>query len=103
PSPTPSKAAMIASVDACSLVSADEASSLVKTTVTSQSATPGLCLYGKSDGTASVVILAQAYPDAATADAVSPEQLAASLNGAYGVSTANPLTGAGYKAVEYTL
>lgn len=103
PSPTPSKAATIASVDACSLVSADEASSVAKTTVTSQVATPGLCVYGAANGTASVLIVAQAYPNASAAQAVSPEQLAASMNGAYGVANAKPLTGVGDKAVEYTL
>lgn len=102
PSPSPSKATTIAAVDACSLVSADEASSVAKTTVTSQVVNSGICIYGKSDGTASVLILAQAYPDATAAAAVSPEQLAASMNGAYGISNAKPLSGVGDKAVEYT-
>ncbi len=76
---------------------------MAKTTVTSHVATPALCAYGSSDGSASVLILAEAYPDATAAQAVSPEQLAASMNAAFGVSNAKPLTGVGDKAVEYTL
>jgi stage V sporulation protein SpoVS len=49
------------------------------------------------------VIFAQVYPDSTTATAVSPEQIAAALNGAYGVSNAKPVSGIGDKAVEYTL
>ena len=107
PSPTPSKAATIASVDACSLVTADEASALMKTTVTSLSGATGsgVCIYGSTGGTASatMLIFTQAYPDATAANAVSPEQIAAQLNGAYAIANAKPLSGVGDKAVEYNL
>src|SRR6266849_6847688 len=102
PTPTPS-AAHIASVDACSLVSVDEASTLTKTTVTALSSAGGLCIYGSSDGKASILIFANAYPDATAANQVSPEQVAAQLNGSYAVANAKPLSGVGYKAVEYSL
>jgi hypothetical protein len=63
---------------------------------------PGACFYGSSDGTASVLVFAQAYPDAASASAVSPEQMVATMNGA-GVANAKAVTGIGDKAIEYTL
>jgi hypothetical protein len=50
-----------------------------------------------------VFVIAQAYPDATSADAVSPEQLAAGLNGAYGIANAKAVSGIGDKAVEYTV
>jgi hypothetical protein len=50
-----------------------------------------------------VVIFAQVYPDSTTAASVSPEQIAAALNGAYGVANAKPVSGIGDKAIEYTL
>jgi hypothetical protein len=63
---------------------------------------PGACIYGRPDGRASVFVYAQVYPDSSTALAVSPEQLAATLGGAYGVANAKTVTGIGDKAVEYT-
>jgi hypothetical protein len=63
-----------------------------------------LCIYsGQSDTTsASVFVYAQEYPDTTTADAISPDQMAALLNGQVGIANAKTLTGIGDKAVEYT-
>ena len=47
-------------------------------------------------------MFAQVYPDASTADAVSPDQIAAALSGQYGVSNAKAVNGIGDKAFEYT-
>jgi hypothetical protein len=106
-SPSPSPAAKITSVDACSLVMASEASTATGATLTSSAAggasIPGACIYSSSDSTASVVIFAQVYPDSTTAASVSPEQISAALNGAYGVANAKPVSGIGDKAIEYTL
>jgi hypothetical protein len=106
-SPTPTKAAQIASVDACKLVTAAEASAAVNTTVTNLAAAsgasiPGACIYGSQDSQASVFVFAQAYPDTTTADNISPDQMAAILNGQYGVSNARAVNGIGDKAFEYT-
>jgi hypothetical protein len=106
-SPTPTKAAQIANVDACMLVTAAEASAAVNTTVTNLAAAsgasiPGACIYGSQDSQASVFIFAQTYPDASTADSISPDQMASILNGQYGVSNARAVNGIGDKAFEYT-
>jgi hypothetical protein len=105
PTPTPSPA-KIASVDACSLVMVNEASTLAGTTVTNMAGSsgvsiPGACFYGSSDGKASVLVVAQVFPDSTAAVAVSPEQIAASMNGAYGIANAKAVIGIGDKAVEY--
>lgn len=63
---------------------------------------PGACYYASSDGAASVLVFAQVYPDASSAGAVSPEQLAAAMNAGYGVSNAKAVGGIGDKAVEYS-
>jgi hypothetical protein len=106
PSPTPSPS-KIASVDACSLVKVDEASAVAGATVTNMGASgavsiPGACFYATADGKTSVVVFAQVFPDASAAASVSPETIAASLNGAYGVANAKPVSGIGDKAVEYS-
>ena len=105
PSPTPT-AALISKVDACALVTASEASSAAGATVVSfggTGATPtGACIYASSDGTASVIVFAQAYPDTTTAQAVSPEQIAAAINNGAGVTNAKAVSGIGDKAVEYS-
>jgi hypothetical protein len=106
-SPTPTKAAQIANIDACKLVTAAEASAAVNTTVTNLAAAsgasiPGACIYGSQDGVASVFVFAQAYPDSTTANNISPDQMAAILNGQYGVSNARAVNGIGDKAFEYT-
>jgi hypothetical protein len=104
PTPTP-KAKTISNVDACMLVTAADASTATGVTVTNLGAGApgtGACIYGSSDGSASVFVIAEAYADAASANAVSPEQLAAALNGAYGIANAKSVSGIGDKAVEYT-
>jgi hypothetical protein len=107
PSPTPTpKATTISNVDACTLVTAADASNAAGVTVSNLASggqIPGACIYTSSDGTTNVIVIAQAYPDATSADAVSPEQLAAALNGAYGIANAKPVSGIGDKAVEYTV
>jgi len=104
PSPSPSKAPQIASVDACSLVSASEASAAIGTTVSSFAglAIPGACIYVSSDGQSAVFVYAQVYPDTSTADQITPDQLAAIMQGQYGISNAKVVEGIGDKAVEYT-
>jgi hypothetical protein len=49
-----------------------------------------------------VLVFAQAYPDSTTAEAVSPEQIAAAINNGAGVANAKAVTGIGDKAVEYS-
>ncbi|TME19845.1 MAG: DUF3558 domain-containing protein [Chloroflexi bacterium] len=105
--PSPTKGAHVNSVDACSLVTAAEASAAAGSTVTNLSAgagaqTPGICVYGSSDGSTSVFVLAQVYPDTTTADSISPEQMAAVMNGQMGVTNAKSVQGIGDKAFEYT-
>jgi len=64
----------------------------------------GVCIYsGQTDSTsASVFVYAQAYPDATTADSVSPNQMAAAFQGQFGITNAKAVTGIGDKAFEYT-
>jgi hypothetical protein len=105
--PSPTKSAHVNSVDACTLVTASEASTAAGSTVTNLSAsaggqTPGICIYGNSDSSASVFVFAQVYPDETTADSISPEQIAAVLNGQMGVTNAKVVHGIGDKAFEYT-
>jgi hypothetical protein len=84
-------------------VTADEASSALGTTVTSQAGVtiPGACFYGSSDGSTSVFVFAQSYPDSTTADQVSPDQMALAFKGLYGVANAKSVSGIGTKAFEY--
>ena len=104
-SPTPK---LITSVDACTLVTATEASAAAGTTVANLGGAsgvqvPGACFYGSSDGRTTVLVFAQAYPDAASAAAVSPEQIAAAINvSGAGVAYAKPVSGIGDKAIEYS-
>jgi hypothetical protein len=49
-----------------------------------------------------VFIYAVVEPDASTADAMTPDQLAAIMQGQYGISKAKVVDGIGDKAVEYT-
>jgi hypothetical protein len=100
PSPSPT---LISKVDACSLVTAADASTAAGASVASLSnGVPGACFYASSDGTASVIVFAQAYPDTTTADAVLPEQIAASFNNGSTVTNAKPVSGIGDKAVEFS-
>lgn len=110
PSPTPTKEAQVTTVDACKLVTDAEASAAVGSTVTNLAASggasiPGACIYTGQDSAGnqlSVFVFAQTYPDTTTADSISPDQVAAMLNGQYGVSNAKAVTGIGDKAFEYT-
>ncbi len=106
-SPSPTKTTQVSSVDACSLVTASEASAATGATLTNLSSSggaqiPGACFYGSSGSQSAVIVFAQVYPDASTADAVSPDQIAAALSGQYGVSNAKAVKGIGDKAFEYT-
>jgi len=106
-SPSPSKEATISSVDACKLVTATDATSAVGMAMTNMAASsgvsiPGACIYASADGSTSVFVLAQTYPDVNTAQSVSPDQIAAAMNGQYGVTNAKSVAGIGDKAVEYT-
>ncbi len=106
PSPSPSKAANLTVTDACSLVSATDASTAVGTTVTNLAggaSVPGACFYASSDGSSGVLIFAQAYPDATTADNVQPNQMAAAFQAQYGITNARSVAGIGDKAFEYTV
>ena len=100
---------MITSVDACTLVTATDASTAAGTAVTNMGASsgvqvPGACFYASADGKSTVIVYAQTYPDATTAQSVSPEQIAAGINlGGAGVASAKPVTGIGDKAVEYSV
>jgi len=107
PSPSPSKTTLITgTIDACTLVSASDASTATAITMTSLGAgsASGVCIYsGQTDSTsASVFVYAQAYPDATTADSVSPNQMAAAFQGQFGITNAKAVTGIGDKAFEYT-
>ncbi len=64
---------------------------------------PGACIYATSDGKTFVLVVAQAYPDATAANAVSPEQMAAALRAYGSIANAKVLTGIGDKAIEYNL
>jgi hypothetical protein len=106
-SPSASKAPLITgTLDACKLVSATDASTATGITMTSLGAgsASGVCIYsGQTDSTsASVFVYAQAYPDASTADAISPDQVAAAFQGQFGITNAKSVTGIGDKAFEYT-
>ena len=107
-SPTPSHAGLITSaIDACKLVSATDASSATGVTMQAFGQTGGapVCIYAgqKADGTSvSVFVYAQTYSDTKTADAVSPDQVAAAFKGQFGVSDAKSVSGIGDKAFEYT-
>lgn len=102
-SPSPS---LIASVDACSLVTASEASSAAGTTLTNMVGVtvPGACFYGQQGGSAGVFVYAQAYPDSAAANAVTAQQMSAALGmqvGA-GATSGKQVSGIGDKAYEFT-
>jgi hypothetical protein len=98
-------------------MSADDASAAAGSPVTNLGAgsgaqVPGACIYGPPvsstpgasppTNTATVFIFAQVYPDASTADAVQPDQIAAALGGQFGVTNAHAVSGIGDKAFEYT-
>lgn len=99
---------MIASVDACSLVSASEASAAAGTTLTNMAGSgvtvPGACFYGAQGSSSGVYIFAQVYPDAQTADAVTAQQLSASLGAQIGLGATGgkQVSGIGDRAYEFT-
>jgi len=110
PSPSPSPSPQLfASVDVCSLVTVTEASAAAGLTLADLAASgltiPGACIYGDTAGTTStfVFVFAKVFPDATTADAVDPNQVAAVLAGQLSISGSNAhvVTGIGDKAVEY--
>ena len=104
PSPTPTpKAKVFDKVDACSLVTAADASIAIGATMANMGGAGGACFYGTSDGKSTVLVFAQAYADVNSASAVNPEQSVAALNSAYGIANAKVVTGIGDKAVEYNL
>jgi hypothetical protein len=110
PTPSPSKAATIASVDACKLVTESDASAIVGGAAVTNlgtsggAAIPGACVYGSSDSNkpATVFVFGQAFADATAAGSSSPEQIAAAMNAGLSVSNAKPVSGIGDKAIEYT-
>jgi hypothetical protein len=69
---------------------------------TSGASIPGACFYSTADGSTSVLVFGEVYPDASTAAAVSPETMAAMMNGSVGIANAKVVNGIGDKAVEYT-
>ena len=111
PSPSPSPV-RIATVDACALASANDASTAAGATLTqiptgAAGAQASICVFGNTAGNSqtAVLIIASVYPDERTADAVDVQQLAAAFGGQFGitgVSNAKVVTGIGDKAVEYT-
>ena len=107
PTPTPTASALhVPSVDACKLVTTDEASGAIGSTLTNLGSAggvqiPGACIYGASGSTSTVFVYAQVYADTSTADAVQPDQIAAAVAAQYAVSNAHPVDGIGDKAIEY--
>jgi hypothetical protein len=106
PSPSPSPK-LITSVDACTLVTASDASTATGATLTNPSAgggaVPGACFYASSDGKTFVIVYAQSLPDATAAQGFSPDAIAAALTSGSGLTNPKILTGIGDKAVEYTI
>lgn len=110
PSPSPTRAARVTAVDSCTLVTVADASTAAGGANLTSLPTGGgagqqsICIYGPADSTtnAAVFILAQVYADTSTADAVQPDQLAAAMNGQFGVTNAKSVSGIGDKAFEYT-
>lgn len=101
--------AKFSTVDACSLVQASDASTAVGTQMAAMPGGGGagqqsLCIYGPQDtssgNSAGIFVMAVVYPDQATADAVSPEQVAAMFR-VSGVTDAKVVSNIGDKAVEY--
>jgi hypothetical protein len=109
PTPTPTATASttqhVTSADACTLVTADEASAAVGEAVTSLAGVqiPNACIYGSSGSSSTVLVFAQVYPDATAANAVQPDQLAAIFASQLAFANAHAVNGVGDKAFEYTL
>lgn len=106
PTPTHSATANLSVGDVCKLVTADEASAALGTTVASAAGSfqvPGACFYTNSDGSAGVIIYATAEADATAAENVDPAQIEAAFASAYGIKNAHQVNGIGDKAFEYTV
>ncbi len=109
-SPSPVTAhTRISRVDPCTLVTASEASkaagrALVNNVTLGASPVAGGCFYGARGSSSGVYVYMQVYPDAATADAVTVEQLEAVMSGPLGTATADAtqVAGIGDKAFEFT-
>lgn len=118
-SSTPTKAGQYVTVDACTLISAQDASDATGTPLTQLPGGAGasqvsICLFGSqpnaqnpqpSPSQAGVLIIAEVYADTNAAEAVQSDQVAAALGaqfGVTGVGTAKVVTGIGDKAVEYS-
>jgi hypothetical protein len=108
---TSSNQTHIAAVDACSLVTAGEASSAAGATLTNLTASlpqsvPGICVFGEqaSSGSATVIVYAQVYPDSATADQVTAAEFSAAMQGQIGsgATSAKEVKGIGDRAFEFT-
>ena len=102
PSPSPSKVPGYTALDACKLVTQDDASTALGPPVQNMGSA-GACIYGKSDGSATLFVIGTVFADATAAQAANPDQIAASLNGAYAIANAHAVTGIGDKAVEYSV
>jgi hypothetical protein len=103
PSPSPIK---YSSADACTLVSLTDAIAVTGNPAVANQAgaqVPGLCVYAASDGSGtSVIVFAQLYPDATSANAISADQIAASINSSStGLANAKAVNGIGDTAFEY--
>ena len=110
PSPSPSPTPVhIASVDACTLVTASEASAAAGATLVNLAsvggiAIPGACFYGAQNSSSGVFVYAQVYPDSTTANAVTADQFSAALGARIGVgaTSGKQVSGIGDKAFEFT-
>lgn len=92
----------ISSIDACGLATADALTKVLGAGYQSSGAS-GMCTYTAANGNTSLLLFGEVLPDKTAADAVQPQQLAASFNPAYGITNAKTLSNIGDKAVEYTI
>ena len=107
PSPVPTQA-RIATADPCALVTASEASkaagrTLVNSVSLGAAPVAGGCFYSAKGASAGVYVYTQVYPNAATADAVTVDQLESVMAGRIGAATGDPtqVDGIGDKAYEF--
>jgi hypothetical protein len=100
PSSSASSGPHIASLDACSVVSADLITRDLGTSMQGSGASSA-CTYSTADGKTALLVFGEVLPDTQTADAVQPDQLATQFNASFGISNAKPLNNVGDKAVEY--
>ena len=92
----------IATIDACSVVTADLAQQDLGVAFQGSGAAT-VCTYASANGSESLLVFGEVLPDASAAAQVQPDQLAHQFNGAYGITNAKTLSGIGDKAVEYSL